>query len=86
MAVQVQRDPDLAVSEAFRGDLGVNAIGEQVGCMGVPEVMKPDIFYPKVLFGGASCGFNYPGISLDLAFYISSKFIWCAGFRIEALS
>ena len=42
VAVQVQRDPDLAVTQPLAGDLGVDAVGEQVGSVGVPKIMEPE--------------------------------------------
>jgi hypothetical protein len=45
VAVQVERDPDLAMSEPFAGDLGMYAVGEQMGCMGVANARWPSLFF-----------------------------------------
>jgi hypothetical protein len=40
MGIDVKRDSDLRVPQPFARDLGVDSRGEQVRCMGVPEVVK----------------------------------------------
>ena len=42
MGVEVKGDPDLAVPEPLTGNLGVHAIGEHVGCVGMPQVMEAE--------------------------------------------
>jgi hypothetical protein len=39
MAVKVQRNPNLGTAEAFACHLGVDATCEQVGGMGMPQIM-----------------------------------------------
>ncbi len=40
MAVQIKRDADFAMPKALAGHFRVNAIGEQMGGMGMPKVME----------------------------------------------
>ena len=47
MAVEVERDPDLAMPEAFARDLWVDAGGEQMCGMRVSEIWKRTRFKPR---------------------------------------
>jgi hypothetical protein len=42
VAVQVQRDSDLGMPEPFAGNFWMDALAEQVGRMGAPQIMEPD--------------------------------------------
>ena len=42
MRIGVQGDPDLGVSEALAYDLWVDAMTQELGCVGVTEIVKPD--------------------------------------------
>ena len=48
MAVEIERYSDLAVPEPFAGDLGVNAVGEQMGGMGMSQIVKPQVGKPRL--------------------------------------
>ena len=42
VAVNVQRDGDVAVAESFADDLGMDALTQELGCVAVPEIVEAD--------------------------------------------
>jgi hypothetical protein len=42
VAVEIERDADLAMAQALADDLGVNAAGEKLCGVGVAEIMEAD--------------------------------------------
>ena len=51
VAVEVQRDADLAVAEPFAGDLRVGSGCKQVRGMSVPEIMESEMLQPRLADG-----------------------------------
>jgi hypothetical protein len=53
VAVAVQRDAELGVTQQLLDDLGMLAFGQQQRCSGVPEYMEGDRGQPRTLKEGA---------------------------------
>jgi hypothetical protein len=46
--VKVQCDSDFAMPQPFAGDLRMNAIGEQMGCVSMAQIMKAEMSKPRL--------------------------------------